>query len=416
MDKTKIFVSAFSCMPHMGSEPGVGWHWILEMSKYYELWVLVHKELIDDIEKYVKERGIDRKIHFIYFDIPFNALFFRNEKFCYVRTYYILWTIFANKIVKRTMIDNKIEIFHNLTFGNAIWPVSRYGQKKFFIWGPIGGVETVPAEFSRKYNWKSRCLEAARRVMVKSLKLNIGFIHRCKNADLILCKTDEMLNTVPMRYRGKAKLCTDVAVELKDSYTFRPNAKSDNEIQLLSVGRLDGWRGFDLLIEAFANVIAIDSNFRLTILGDGLEKVNLLNLIHKKGLSDKIKLKGNVPIDKYNDYIQNCDVVVNACLKEGAVTVSFDSMRYGKPLVCIDSGGFTKYFEADYAIVLPRVHRQELISSLSDALLKMRDPTLRENMGRKAKGASNLFTWKQKGMIISNLINSALADSQMNTL
>ena len=184
----------------------------------------------------------------------------------------------------------------------------------------------------------------------------------------------------------------------------------------MSVGRLDGWRGFDLLIEAFANVIAIDSNFRLTILGDGLEKVNLLNLIHKKGLSDKIKLKGNVPIDKYNDYIQNCDVVVNACLKEGAVTVSFDSMRYGKPLVCIDSGGFTKYFEADYAIVLPRVHRQELISSLSDALLKMRDPTLRENMGRKAKGASNLFTWKQKGMIISNLINSALADSQMNTL
>lgn len=414
--KKKIFVSAFSCMPHMGSEPGVGWHWIIEMSKYFELWVLVHKEPIDDIEEYARKKGIDAKIHFIYFDIPFNTLFFKNGKFRWVRLYYVLWTILANKIVKRVMIDNCVEIFHNLTFGNAIWPVSRYGQKKFFIWGPIGGVETIPAEFTRKYNWKSRCIEAVRRVIVKLLKFNIGFIRRCKNADLILCKTDDMLNAIPICYRGKVKLCTDVAVEYKDSCNFQLKAKKDNKIRLLSVGRLDGWRGFDLLIEAFANVIAIDSNFRLTILGDGLEKVNLLNLIHKKGLSDKIKLKGNVPIDKYNDYIQNCDVVVNACLKEGAVTVSFDSMRYGKPLVCIDSGGFTKYFEADYAIVLPRVHRQELISSLSDALLKMRDPTLRENMGRKAKGASNLFTWKQKGMIISNLINSALADSQMNTL
>ena len=411
MDRCKIFVSSFSCMPHMGSEPGVGWHWIIEMSKYFELWVLVHKEPIDDIEEYVRKKGIDQRIHFIYFDIPFNKLFFKKGRFRWVRTYYVLWTLLANKIVKKTMTDNNIEIFHNLTFGNAIWPVSRYGQKKFFIWGPIGGVETIPAEFSRKYNWKSRCIEAVRRVMVKSLKLNIGFIRRCRNADLILCKTEDMLNTVPTRYRGKAKLCTDVAVELKDSYNFQLKAKNDNEIRLLSVGRLDGWRGFDLLIEAFANVVAIDSNFRLSILGDGIEKAKLLSLTEEKRLPDKILFAGKVSVNEYNRYIQNCDVVVNACLKEGAVTVSFDSMRYGKPLICIDSGGFTKYFDADYAIVLPRTHRQELISFLSDAILRMRDSTLRENMGNKAKEVGKLFTWEQKGKIISKLINNALAES-----
>lgn len=88
-------------MPHMGSEPGVGWHWIIEMSKYFELWVLVHKEPIDDIETYAKEMGFDKQIHFIYYDIPFNSLFFKNGKFRWVRTYYQIWTALSNKIIKK---------------------------------------------------------------------------------------------------------------------------------------------------------------------------------------------------------------------------------------------------------------------------------------------------------------------------
>ena len=34
MSKLKIFVSAYACEPGLGSEIGVGWHWVLEMSEY----------------------------------------------------------------------------------------------------------------------------------------------------------------------------------------------------------------------------------------------------------------------------------------------------------------------------------------------------------------------------------------------
>ena len=44
-EKLKIFVSAYACEPGMGSEIGVGWHWVLEMSKYFELWVLTRESL-----------------------------------------------------------------------------------------------------------------------------------------------------------------------------------------------------------------------------------------------------------------------------------------------------------------------------------------------------------------------------------
>ncbi len=36
----RILVSAYACEPDKGSEQGVGWHWVLEMAKTEELWVI----------------------------------------------------------------------------------------------------------------------------------------------------------------------------------------------------------------------------------------------------------------------------------------------------------------------------------------------------------------------------------------
>lgn len=395
-------------MPHVGSEPGVGWHWVMEMSKYFELWVLVHKEQCIDIETYVKQNGIDKKIHFIYYDIPFNSLFFKKRKFRWVRTYYFLWTILSNKIVKRTMQTNNIKTFHHLTFGNAIWPVSSYGQKQFFIWGPVGGVETIPSEFSRFYSLKSRLIESIRRIAVKVLKQTPGFNNRCRNANLILCKTEAMQSFIPEQYRQKAVLFTDVAVDSIGKISINDHITSNNPLRYIAVGRLDAWRGFDILIEAFNQALKIYPAMELSILGDGSDKYRLEILISQYNIADKVKLLGNVSTDKYKKLISECNVVVNACLKEGAVTVSFDSMLYGKPLICIDSGGFTKYFTNEYAIVLKRQPRVYLINSLSDALIKLTDASLREQMGVKAAKQGGSCSWEEKGKKINETLSSVV--------
>ena len=403
MLKPKIFVSAFSCMPHLGSEPGVGWHWIMEMSKYFELWVLVHKEPADDIEEYVSKTGIDQKIHFIYYDIPFNWLFFSNNRFRWVRIYYLLWVRLSNRIVKKTMRENNITIFHNLTFGNSIWPVSRYGQKQFFVWGPIGGVETVPAEFTCHYGLKSRIIEWLRRVMVKMIHWNPGFNNRCKNADLIFCKTEAMRMAISKKYRHKAILFTDVAIEsAKKNQTFSDT--NHTELQYITVGRLDAWRGFDILIEAFSAALAEYPNMKLTIIGDGSDRNRLESLIHNKNVGKYIIMAGNISTEQYNKMISTCDVVLNGCLKEGAVTVSFDSVCYRKPLICVDSGGFTRYF-SDCAIVLPRQNRDDLIQSMKQAILDMTNKNRRVLLGELTQKSMENFSWEYKGQQIFKIIN-----------
>ena len=83
------------------------------------------------------------------------------------------------------MRENNIKIFHHLTYGNVLWKVSSYGQKQFFIWGPVGGLETIPSEYSAYYDRKSKLIEFLRRIVDKLMPLNISFQTRSRRADLI---------------------------------------------------------------------------------------------------------------------------------------------------------------------------------------------------------------------------------------
>ena len=408
-NNTKIFVFACACNPKMGSEPGVGWHWVLEMAKYFELWVMVHEAARADIELAISKMNNPPNIHFVYTRIPFNSWFSNNGSFRLVRTYYCIWTYLSDSVVKKTMQENDIHIFHHLTFGNAIWAVSRYGQTQKFIWGPIGGVEVISEEYAKHYDFKSRVFEWLRRTIVKSLKYRRGYLNRCKNADLILCKTEAMFQSVPELYRHKAILFTDVAVEENIIEGTDVEIAHSDIVEILSVGRLDAWRGFDLLIEAFEKAKKLCPQIHLTILGNGMNRKRLQHLIQEKNLQQDCSMLGGVPIEQYNRIMTQSDIIVNSCLKEGAVTVSFDSMRYSKPLICIDSGGFTRYFSDDYAIVLPQQKRESLVQSMCDAIVKLAlNVDLRKEMGRKAHQAGKQFVWNEKGKQIRDVINSYL--------
>ena len=404
--KPKIFVSAYACEPGLGSEIGVGWHWVLEMSKHFELWVLTRESNRGTIEPWIANHPEFAGIHFLFFDLPKWARFWKKGMRG-VRTYYNIWQACTNRIVKRTMRENGIKVFHHLTYGNVLWKVSSYGQKQFFVWGPVGGLETIPAEYSNHYARKSRIIEWVRRATIKALPLNFGFKKRCKNADLILCKTEITRDLIPAKHRERAVLFTDVAVE-KQPIVAETNSKVDDTIEFVTVGRLDAWRGFDLVIESFARAAKTNRNIHLTIVGKGADKERLKGIVNKLGLQDLVTFAGKVTMDEYFGLLGAADVVVNASLKEGAVTVSFDSMAMGKPLICLDTTGYTRYFSNEYAVVIPRTGREEVINNLAAAMERMTDADERKSIGEKAKNAGAQFTWAARGEEFKELLMKKL--------
>ena len=408
-EKRKIFVSAYACEPGLGSEIGVGWHWVLEMSKHFELWVLTRESNRGTIEPWIAQHPEFCGIHFLYFDLPKWARFWKKG-LRGVRTYYNIWQMFTNRIVKRTMRENDIKIFHHLTYGNVLWKVSSYGQKQFFIWGPVGGLETIPAEYSNHYARKSCLIEWVRRAVIKMLPLNIGFKKRCKNADLMLCKTEITRDLIPAKDRERAVLFTDVAVE-KQPIVANADSKANSAVEFITVGRLDAWRGFDLVIESFAHVAKTNRNIHLSIVGKGADKQRLKGIAESLSVQEQVTFTGKVTMDEYYRLLAASDVVVNASLKEGAVTVSFDSMAMGKPLICLDTTGYTRYFSNEYAVVIPRTGREEVINNLAAAMERMTNADERKTIGEKAKNAGAQFTWEARGEEYKELLNSKLKDS-----
>ena len=404
-NKLKIFISAYACEPNHGSEIGVGWHWVLEPSQYFDLWVLTRKSNKENIENWIKNNSEFNKINFLYYDLP-KSLRFWKKGLRGVRTYYIIWQRLTNKIIKKTMLQNDIKIYHLLTYGNASYPCSKFGQKQFFIWGPTSAGDIIPKDYSKHYAFKDRLLETFRRLSTNTLRFNIGFKNRCKNANLILCKTKVTHDSIPESARENAVLFTDVAVNITDVNQYKKQEKEVNKIKFLAAGSLVGWRGFDILIEAFSLVVKSNKNISLKILGSGKDKIRLQSLITKFKMNSFIKLQGHVSMQQYYQEMANCDVAVNPCLKEGAVTFSFDSMSFAKPLVCIDSGGHTRYFTNEYSFVIPRKSRNEVIKELSKSFFQLLDKDKRQKYGMKSKEFGLKYDWRQKGEDIFNLINS----------
>ena len=244
-------------------------------------------------------------------------------------------------------------------------------------------------------------------MMVKALPYNPIFKKQCKNANLILCKSYSIYDNIPEKYRHKAVLFTDVAVEPQAVERFSPHTYKDGITRFIMVGRLEAWRGFDLAIEAMAIAVKENSKLHLDILGKGTEKEQILQHIKQNDIEQHVTMCGQVTMDEYYQKMADCDCVLNPCLKEGAVTTAFDSMSFSKPLVCIDTGGYTRYFDNDCAIVIPREGREEVIRNLANAILHMTDVTERKRLGDEVHKRGLGYTWEDKGKSIYETITKA---------
>lgn len=412
MERLKVFVSAYACEPGMGSEIGVGWHWVLEMSRRFELWVLTRESNRRTIAPWVAEHPEYAGIHWLYFDWPDWARWWKCGMRG-VRIYYNLWQWTADGIVRRTMRREGIEVFHHLTYGNAVWPVSRYGSRQCFVWGPVSAGVMLPADFTRHFRPASRLKEWVQRVVARTLPYNMGFRSRCHKADLILCKTDHTIACVPVRDRHKCVHFTDVAVEMgaETDAAAQTAGATSGPIRFLAAGTLVGWRSFDVLVLAFAEARRVRTDIVLDIVGDGSERGRLEALVRERGIGDCVRFHGQLNMVGYRAAMAAADVVVNPCQREGAVTVSFDSMRYARPLICFDTGGYTHYFHDDYACVISGITtRAEAVRQLADRMLYMADRDRIARMGALAHEAGRQYDWAHKGERIAEAIEQCWAE------
>ncbi len=110
-------------------------------------------------------------------------------------------------------------------------------------------------------------------------------------------------------------------------------------VHVVSVGRLNRQKGYDLLLRAMAAAVPEAAGLRLTLVGDGPEAAVLKGLAKELGLQNAVVFAGHR--DNPYPYMANADLFVSASRYEGSPNAVLESLACGTPVLAFDCPGGT---------------------------------------------------------------------------
>lgn len=258
-------------------------------------------------------------------------------------------------------------------------------------------------------------------VLRHSKALNIGTFHAFQTRSLAYFYAKPILK----RFFNKLHGCIAVSEAARDfigkyfkaDYTIIPNGIDlelfdprvepirellDGHLNVLFVGRLDKRKGLRYLLEAFPYVKEHVPEARLVVAGAFTEehRQRYESIAHGLGLSDII-FTGFLPSRELVRYYRTCDVFCAPSTGgESFGIILLEAMAMGRPIVASDIPGYRDlvHHAEEGLLVEPKNSR-----SVADALIRLlRDPSLREEMGKRGSLKALDYSWPK---IAARLIN-----------
>ena len=316
-EKMKLLISAYACRPDMGSEPAVGWNWILEYSKLCELVILTNFTNKPYIEEYLTSHKIEfEKVRFIYVKPKLKVELWYKEWERLERFYYMCWQHAAFRIAKKLCNKEKFDYVQHITYVSCVMPTYMYKLNPPFIYGPVSGGETVPSIIHYPFRKKENIIENIRKCTQLIAKKSFNLKRCCKNAELIITVTEESKNMLPVKYQEKTVVLQAIGLN-KSAILDKKKIFNDSKTRFLIAGRMLSWKGFQIGIEAFVKVLESGVKAELTVLGTGnSEMKNALKHIAGDYLNSEICFVDSVRYDKMAEFYDEHDVLLNCSLRD----------------------------------------------------------------------------------------------------
>ena len=402
MKKLKIIVSAYGCEPNKGSESGTGWFWVECMAKHFELWVITRSNNEENIVNNISDE-IRENVHFVYYDLP-NSItkLKKREKGFY--WYYFLWQKGIVKIAKQLVKENKVDYAMHLTFGSIWLPTYMHKVGCPFIWGPVGGGESIPDCYLSKFSFKQQLVQRGRKILINSSNINPGMQSRCKKAELIIARTQDTVVALPKRYRDKIVVMLETAVAnnvIEELAPTQERSADKEKLQIIYSGRLIPLKAVDIAISAI-NKMKNRDKVEFTIIGKGFLKKELEDLVRQLGLQERVKFVGELPREQVLNKLKEADIFLFPSLKEGGTWALMEAMAAGLPCVCMNTSGMHVITDDKSAIrIEPQTREQTAIQMAAALDVLVNNPVQAREMGRKARERiENEFTWEAKEKFI----------------
>jgi glycosyltransferase involved in cell wall biosynthesis len=183
-----------------------------------------------------------------------------------------------------------------------------------------------------------------------------------KSVELVACS--EGLKKRSLRFLSSVNI--DVIPNGVDLNRFTPGAgrKINDEMKLLTVGRLSVTKRFDMLIEAVRILHDKGKSVRLTLAGGGGLFEELKKFVEKKNLNGIINLTGRIETEKMPDIYRQHDIFVTATMQEGMSNAMLEAMASGLPIITTRCEGVEELI-SDNGVVVDDSSAEALAGAIS---------------------------------------------------
>jgi len=152
---------------------------------------------------------------------------------------------------------------------------------------------------------------------------------------------------------------------------------------IFAAGRFIKDKGFNILLEALAELKSCDINFSLQIAGDGPEFSPLRALSTELGINENVQFLG-----RRNDIpylMENADLFVLPSLREHFGIIFLEAMAMGTPIVATRCEGPLEVLDDKSAILVDKGEKSAIFHGLRKAI---QDP---ESCGNRAQNALTVY-------------------------
>jgi glycosyltransferase involved in cell wall biosynthesis len=407
----RVLISAYACEPDTGSEPGVGWQWVRQVSRFHEVWIITWARNRDAIEKSLATKPLDN-VHWIFFELPQWARFWRTGQLSRYSHYY-LWQLGVYFIGTRLHRNVAFGLVHHVTLGSFWCPSFLSLLPVPFVWGPVGAGLSAPRSFWKEFSLRGKVNEALRAAALLLVRLDPARARTEDRACAILAVSPATSREVRFRNQHKITLFSQVGFAASE-FDTSDNSRSSvsDSFTLLSVGRLLHWKGFALAIKAFAIFHRVFPNSQHWIVGDGPEKAKLKELSISLGVSGSVHFLSTLSRGDYLARLRSSDALVHPSLHEPGAFAVVEAMAMGKPVVCLNLGEAALQVTDDTGIKIPPTSPEQVVADLAAAIARLaRNRDLGIRLGTAARRrVQEQFDWDKKGLLIAKLYERLCAE------
>ena len=435
----KILINSYACCPGMGSEPGMGWNWIVHLAKHCELFVITEGEYRAQIEAWMdnpENAETAGRLHFYY-----NPVSESIRKMCWNQgdwrfyKYYKDWQLKTAEIAREICRKEKIDILHQLNMigfrePGYLWQVSQE-TKIPFVWGPIGGLKQFPLAYAKGGGMKMKAF-----LSLKNF-LNIWQVKHDKRVDKAFRQASLIISSIPDSYQAikKYKGLESVIIPETGTFTGDNDIGNDNgnendnciknggrfngeKLSVLWVGKFDFRKRLDIAIRTTAKAREAGVKMMLKVYGAGSHQQQqaATEMAQGLGITDDIEWMGNRPNSEVTEEMRKADMLLFTSVSEDTSTVVLEAISNRLPILCFDACGMAAVVNNDIGYKIPLTNPEQSVKDFAEKIVyQYQHREKLAEMSENCRTRAEELSWTKKAENMVKLYQETITGTKTNS-